>query len=164
MTPLQSVSLVAWVAVAAVGGWLVHGNSRPASPCALKAERKLPVGFRLRDGDWSGPDGVASVSGKYANRDYERRDDICANQLDDVPRLMVPKDHYPLVLQTAAAHLNAGAKVSLAREGWMLYDVPVITVLCPNNVCNAIVVAVPDIQMEKASATPPPAVMLHTLP
>jgi hypothetical protein len=77
---------------------------------------------------------------------------------------MVPKDHYPLVLQTAAAHLNAGAKVSLAREGWMLYDVPVITVLCPNNVCNAIVVAVPDIQMEKASATPPPAVMLHTLP
>jgi hypothetical protein len=162
MTPLRWISLPVWLAAAIAGGWQVHNHSRPAPSCALKAERRLPVGFRLRDGDWSGPDGVASVSGKYADRDYKSGADICANELDDVPRLMVPKDHHPLVLQAPAAHLNAGAIVSLAREGWML-DAPVMAVLCPNNVCNAIVVAIPDAQMTNAS-TPPPAVMLHSLP
>jgi hypothetical protein len=152
-----------WVVVATIGGWTVHRRAEPARPCTLRTERRLPFSFRLADGDWSAPEDVATVSGKYTDREYRLHEPFCAHWLDDVPRLNVHPGHHPVLLEVAAARLNAGASVWLAGKGWTI-DAPVLTVLCPNKVCNAIVVEVSEEDVAKASAQPPPSVLLHTLP
>lgn len=152
-----------WVLVAVIGGRAVHVRSEPPSPCTLRTERHLPSGFRLGDGDWSAPAGVPTVTGRYANRDYRLDEPFCADWLDSVPNVTVPDGHRPVLLEVPAARLNAGATVWLAGKGWTI-DARVLTVLCPNNTCNAIVIDVADADVAHASAQPAPAVMLRTLP
>ena len=106
---------------------------------------------------------MTTITGKYADQEYAKGTMLCAEKLDEIPKVVVPTGQQALMFETPAAHLNAGATIWLAGKGWTV-DAPVLTGTVPNKACNAIVVSVADTDVAKASAQPPPSVLLHALP